>query len=200
LAALEENVCCSCDDVGTAPVAQERDEVEQMPEEDAGCFRSAADMAPAAPDGDHPGTGTDNSWHVAGGTKEKDMLPWWRERLAALELGTKATNLIVESEQIKSVTGKAVVVNAHGALNYFFDLRFQFDFRIERLEKTASGLPMQTSSSGLVRVSDFSHERRGGCSVEIDGADIATNVADAELLPKLRAALLECIADYESQV
>jgi len=119
--------------------------------------------------------------------------------LASLELSGEQPDLIVRADRIVDVAGTASIVHVRGSARFLFDLQFQFFFEVERTEKTASGYPMQTSSSGQVLVADFSHDRRQDFSARVEGPDIAAEIAEHALLPRLKDALLACIVAYEAE-
>merc|ERR1711971_981316 len=116
-------------------------------------------------------------------------------------MGKKEEQLTVTAEKICKIFGEAVVVHADDGSRHFFNLKFGFDFDLERMDKSAAGYMMQTTTNGKVRVTNFSHEtcaegKNGGFQLNVEGSDIAKEVAEAELLPKLQDALLELAGEY----
>lgn len=157
------------------------------------------EVAPGDADGQQPCTISECSTSsTAVAMEEQNMLPWWSQRLASLQLSIDEPDLNVKVDPINDVTGSASVLGIQGSMRCLFDLEFTVQFDVERLETSAAGFPMQTTSCGQVRVTHFSQDAPDDISFEMEGHEVASEIAANTLVPKLKDALRECVIAYES--
>lgn len=132
-------------------------------------------------------------------SEERNMISWWSQRLSSLQLSVDEPELDVKVEPITDITGTASIRRSQGISHCVFDIEFLVQFDVEKQETSASGFPMLTTSCGQVRVSQFSQDTPHDAKMELEGHEIATTIAEASLVPKLRKALQECAIAFESE-
>eukprot|EP00927_Polykrikos_kofoidii_P073900 TRINITY_DN69912_c0_g1_i1.p1 TRINITY_DN69912_c0_g1~~TRINITY_DN69912_c0_g1_i1.p1 ORF type:complete len:460 (-),score=98.59 TRINITY_DN69912_c0_g1_i1:86-1426(-) len=139
-----------------------------------------------------------SSWNAAGTWEEKNMLPWWIEKLQRLKtiaLDSFAGRLTVES--LQEIAGEAQIVHIRGTPRFLFDLRLSLEFQCK--------FPRSSRAySGQVSVPEFSNEVAASnkeFQVEVKAnSDSDKRAAMTVLVPKLQEMLRECIAEYEAVV
>lgn len=150
-----------------------------------------AEVASRAPE-------TASAWNAAGTWEEKSMLPWWTERLRslkALAVDSFAGRITVDA--LGEVTGEAQIVHIRGTPRFLFDLHFHIDVSCKYPRSSRA-------YKGQVRLLEFSHDAgasEGGFRVQVTAeSDADKRAIEQAFVPKMQAALRECIAAYQAQV
>lgn len=186
---------------------------EWKPQEEKKDFAPAKLEAQAQAQEGGAGAAGPSAWNNAGSWEEKNMLPWWEPKILAIT-GSG------ESLQIDKVTkpeGEAQIVHSRGQPKFLYDLKFDVNFTgLQRCKLCAKSPPGSRCSkcvrvAGTLQVTDFASTFPGEVTFrtqrkEPDGpshvakADRAqcSALAEEELQPLIRTALLEIVDEYNT--
>jgi len=126
------------------------------------------------------------------------MLPWWSERLASLRLSMEQPDLRITVCPISDVSGEATITRSGEDTQFSFNLEFSLNFDLEKEEPSSTGYIVQTSSCGKIHITNFSSGNEDVFDVRLEGTDVSLLVAEAQVVPKLKEALRDCVVAYES--
>mmetsp|Transcript_26348 Transcript_26348/g.59470 ORF Transcript_26348/g.59470 Transcript_26348/m.59470 type:complete len:426 (+) Transcript_26348:2-1279(+) len=153
-------------------------------------------------------------WNAAGTWEEKAMLPWWQQRIQKLQ--GLADGEALEITKVSPLQGEASIVHVRGQPKFMYDLTFDLSFSGLQTCKVCAKSPGSRCSNcirfkGKIKVSDLCWDSEGAVSLrvnheEADGpshvkkASIqqCCEVANAQLVPAVRAFLDECVAEYKA--
>jgi len=156
-----------------------------------------------------------SAWNAAGTWEEKDMLPWWQDRLQRLQ-GWTDEGEVVTVDKVCPVKGEAAIVHVRGQPKFMYDLNFEFVFSgLQRCKACAKSSPgcrcsncmrVQGKVEGLCWDSDSSvtlrvvaQEPSGPSHVKKAGQQECSAIAEECLLPHIRRFMDECIEEYKGQ-
>lgn len=131
-----------------------------------------------------------------------DMLPWWREALAAVEVHRRDGDTAFELDAPSITSGEAWACGAASGSQCVVDVHVQSSFDVEMMETTQSGYRMQTSSSGIMvaRLRLTEESKIVVIAEKIEGATVVTQLAKEAMLPLLEEKLNASLGDFFKEV
>lgn len=164
-------------------------------------------------------TGVSSSaWNAAGTWEEKNMMPWWRERLEGLKGQTPGEDGFLQLESVADLQGEASIVHVRGQPKFMYDIKFGMPFTGLRRCKPCSRSSGSRCSNcvrfaGKLEVTEFSWDCGGDVDFEVKhvvpaGPDHVKKAdssecrkeAELQLQPALRSFLADAIGDYKRTV
>lgn len=138
-----------------------------------------------------------SAWNAAGTWEERDMLPWWKNRLLGL------TGLAVDSfagkltvTNVTDVNGEAQILHVRKSSKYIFDINFCVEF-------SCGFATSSRSTSGKVKVLELANVTvKDGTKLPVEisaESDSDKRAAETALVPALEARLQEYITEYQAQ-
>lgn len=163
------------------------------------------------------GSSAGSSWNAAGTWEEKNMLPWWQERLQKLQGLDDGEGLQID--KVGPIQGEASIVLVRGKPKFMYDLEFNLSFSGIQRCKPCSRSPPGSRCSNCMRVqgkiiaTDFNWTMEGDASfpvraeepsgpshVKKAGPKECPAIAEAKLVPAVRASLDGCVAEYKAMM
>jgi len=142
---------------------------------------------------------TASAWNAAGTWEEKNMLPWWQEKLQSRVKALTAESTVgrISVEKFGEVSGEAQIVHIRGTPRFLFDLRFDIHFACQ----------FPTSSKvyrGTIQVEEFSHELVAASTVvpmKVTAESQSDKRAvEASFLPLVRKEFEATVMEYQQCV
>lgn len=148
--------------------------------------------------------GAASAWNKAGTWEDKDTLSWWKERLAsALTAVSVETSLGTATiTDVENIKGEASIASVRGRVRYLFDLQMETPFVMKRMgsdgEERIKGRVTFTEFSDALAADSHDYALEVKCDTP-GWKDQGRRVAEAELVPAMKAALVALIADYQEE-
>lgn len=208
---------------------KEENEKVMLKNEDVGTWYSHRDWKPEDPQkqslpeqvaqaaGGSSSATSGSSWNTAGTWEEKNMFPWWQERVEGLK--GAGDSEVLQVDKVDNLKGDASIVHVRGQPKFLCDLGFTVNFSgLERC-KACTRSPGGSRCSnclrilGKVQVSDIACDVGATPSFEVQagkppgpdhvkkaGQPECSRVAEEFLIPALRLKVKELIDEYQALV
>jgi len=131
-----------------------------------------------------------------------DMLPWWVERLAGVEIHGQDGDTEYQMDAPSVSSGEVWASRATSGRRHSVDFVCQSFFSVDFMETSASGFRMQTSSSGImtVHVRVAEDQTLAVIPEKIEGTDNITALAKNTMVPKLQERLRSFLVEFRREL
>jgi hypothetical protein len=163
-----------------------------------------ADAASAPPSREELKRGSSSAWNAAGTWEDKDMTPWWTERIpeALTDFKHGGSVGLFQVDKVKDVKGEASVVNVRGSEKHLFDFTFNLKFSIKLSGE--AGTERVKGKIEFIDVNDEAakkdHTYPAQVTVDTPGwTEKGKALAEGEFIPALRGKIAEVVSEFHNR-